>query len=615
MEKAKNFFSRNYKKIIIIASAAVVLIFAAVMIFLAVKGFSAANKRITVYKKDGKCVVRINDKEKIIADPAAADFKCDEENKRVYFLAGSAKSQELYDLYYVEIKKGEIIEPRLIDYGIEKEYYVASGNVYYLKFNSQNNTDDGCICSISDNKIETFSQNVKSVIALENSNEIYFTKMHSDTKVLYRYSNGTPTELCRDVTVVQGFNNGDKPHIIYEKPSAVNDSLRELYIAYSGSEPELICDSANKVMLDEYKAGGNLYYFTSASESISWSYVIADAYEETDKTITKPKRTDFFSFFGISTEYNEKLRAYQDKLVRDEIREALNETMEAGTFNAPVFTVYAYNSEGTFKVAENVDPGRVYTVSSFGEPKLVYESTNIFPSTTDMTELVAIAQKSTMDEVIDFAKSVVNNSIKSNGMALAACGESGCVSYPLTEYNNTKTVFSFSTEGDRLYALVKGAQAGRLSLYTNVLDAAQKPSDGVSVDTDVSAYKLNEDSIIYFKSDTGRGTGDVFSYNGKENTKLSNNAGTFTLDNDKNIIILKNYCDENDAPTVDLYTYKDGEEQLIGECVAESGYDFDKNGNAAFIRCGENGERKLCISCSGKVTEIADSVSEILLFE
>lgn len=194
MEKIRLFFQGNLKKILIICACAVVVLFGIIMSFLLIKGLNPSNNRILVYKKDGKSIVRIEDKERIISDIGAIDFKADEKNKRVFFRVSSASSQELYDLYYVENKNGDIIKPKLIDFGIKENYSVSNGKVYYLKVNPQSRTSDGCVCDVSENKISVFSDNVNEIITLKDSEQFYFTKMHSSNKVLYSFNNGTPKE-------------------------------------------------------------------------------------------------------------------------------------------------------------------------------------------------------------------------------------------------------------------------------------------------------------------------------------------------------------------------------------------------------------------------------------
>lgn len=612
-ETVGDFLNKNIKLIAGIMCGIVALLGIVIAVVLFAKNNSSVNDHTIVYRKGSEIIVRIEGKEVAIKDGEASNFKCDKENSRVFYTVNSASSQELFDLYYVEKKKGSISEPRLIDYGVESDYQIVSGNAFYLRYNKQNKTDDGCFCSIADNKIETFSENAESIVALSGSNEIFFTKMHSDSRVLYRYSSDSPKEVSRDVTSVNCYNDTENPHIIFEKKSAAGMNQSEVYIVYAEKEPELICDNAVSVMLDEYVPGGNLYFFTSGEENISWTYVIADEYAESDETITKPKRTDFFSFFGISREYNEKLREYEDKLVRDEIRDALNESMETGAFNAPIFIAYAYNSEGVHKVVENVDPSRVYSVSVSGAPKIVFESSKVIPAETDMAALVAVAQRSTMDEVIEYAKTVVNESVVSAGMALGVAGADKCESYPLDEYEKGSTLFSFSSDGNRLFAFVKSSQSERFNLYTNTLDENLKPSPEVTVDTGVSSYKFIDDSIVYLKNDVGKGTGDIYSYNGKS-TKLSNNAGAFNIDNENNILIFKNYSSSS-SPTVDLYIYEDGEEKLICKKVTESSYAFDENGEGIYISTDDGANKSLCFYGGGKAKEISDNVSEIILFK
>lgn len=583
-----------------------------VVVFQVVESFGAANNAIVVYKKDGSNVVRINGKEVVVTNTSAADFKCDSEAKRVFYTVDSAYADGLYDLYYIELHRSEIKKPQIIDYGVESIYEVVSGKVYYLKENEQAGAKDGCVCDIDDGKIEAFADNVESVMAMNGSNAVYFTKYHGENLVLYKYSSGSsPVEVCRGLNAVYRYNDCEKPHILYEKES---DSGNELYIAYAEGAPELICDNVYKVMYDEYTPGGNLYYFSSSNENISWSYVIADGYEESDKEITKPNREDFVSVFGVSAEYNEARRNYEDKLIRDEIRAALNETVEKGEFSAPIFTAFAYNENGSFKIAENVDPNRVYCVAPHGEPKIIFEGSEVESAVTDLGTLVDIAQRSTMAEVIDYARSVVSESVTLGGMSFAAYGSEGAVRYPLAGYDGSKTLFSFSDDGSRLFAFVRDSQGERLNLYTNSFDSALKPSEQVNVDTRITSYRFVGNSVLYLKADVGKNSGDVFSYNGTDGFKLSNAADAFTVENGQDIIILKQHADNNSHSTADYYIYAEDEEALIADDALVSSFMFSENGKAAFITDFDN-SGSLWIYRNGKTEAVTQGVSEIILFE
>lgn len=597
-------------RIILIVAAAVVVLAAAVILFVIFAGSSKPeNNSIVVYKTSGAIGVRIDGLEKSVTDSTASNFKCDEENNRVFYTVESSYADGLYDLYYIEKKRSEITEPKIIDIGIGESYDVVSGNIYYLKKNFSANAFEGCVCNVEENKIETFSGNVESVYALDGSDSVYFTKMHSNNRVLYKYENGTPSEICRDLMSIRCFNDGEKPHIFYEKKSQVHSGMTELYVVYSDGENQMICDNAYTVMYDNYASGGNLYYFTSSSESISWSYVISDEYSESDKTVERPKRDDFFAFLGISSEYNAALKLYQDKLVRDEIRTALNESVENGEFSVPVFNAFAYNVQGTFKIAENIDPKNVYSVSVFGAPKIIFESTEVLASETDMNTLVEIAQRSTMGEVISYARTVVAESVKSKGMAYAAYGENGAATYNLEGYDKTKTLFSFSRDGSRIFAFVRDSQGERLNLYTNSIGEGLKPSGTMGVDTGISGYRFSGDSVIYLKSDVDKISGDVYEYGGEKSVKLSNAANAFTVENYKDVIVLKNNDINSPRQTADYYICIDGEEKLIGSGIVVESFVYSDDGRAAYI----TSDGELCIFGNEESAVIRDNASEILL--
>lgn len=604
--------SKKVRISLLVAAALIAVVAVAVIISQLVAGSRPQNKSVLVFRRGGEIVVRIDGVQTVVSDTSAGGFKCDSESGRVFFTVDSSYSDGLYDLYYVEKKRSEIAEPRIIDYGIDENFDVVSGKVYYRKKNVQEGAYDGCVCNVSKNKIEAFSTNVEGIYPLDNCDEVYFTKMHGSNRVLYRYSDGAPSEISRDIRQILCYNKIENPHILYEKKSQANEDFTELYIAFAESEPELICDNTYSVLYDFYSPNGNLYYFTSSEESVSWSYVISDQYAESDKTVTKPQRNDFFSFFGISAEYNEALHEYQDKLVRDEIRDALNASMENGEFSAPVFTAFAYNSNGNFKLAENIDPQNVYTVSASGEPKIIFESTEIVKGNTDMNTLVGIAQRSTMDEVIEYARSIVVDSVKSKGMAFAAFGSEGAVSFELNGYDRQKTLFSFSRDGGRIFAFVRDTLGERLNLFTNSLDSQLTPSAQISVDTGISSYRLVGDSVIYLKTDVGKNTGDIYAYNGEKSIKLSNAASAFTVENSEDIIAIKSSGGDSAQPAGDYYICTQDGEELIGSDIVVSSFNFSEDKRAAFIT-GESGQ--LCVFKNGKSSSVTDGVSEIILFE
>lgn len=610
----KTFGKGKEKRIKFFITASVVAVAVIALFVICISFFSSfksVNKNIIVYKNDIGYVVRIGKIESVITDPDAADFKCDTENNRVFYTVSSSYSDGLYDLYYIEKNRSELTKPKIIDYGIEKGYIFNSGKIFYLKNNPQVGANDAFCCNFSDSVIESFSSNVESIYPINNSDTVYFIKLHGNERVLYKYSGETPIEVCRNISEIHLYNESENPHIFYEISSKIYNGMTELYRAESEGAPELICDNTYKVMYDEYSPDGNLYYFTSSKENISWSYVIADVYAETDKTIVRPKRDSFLSILGISVEYNEKLREYQDKLVRDEIREALNESVENGEFSAPIYTAFAYNSEGSFKITENINPDSVYTTAQYGLPKIIFEASEITKSSTDMATLVDIAQRSTMSEVIEYARSVVNNSIKPVGLKVAGCDRNVCYDYNLDGYDKLNTSFTFSQDGGRIFALVRDTAGERLKLYSCTLGSDLKPSTKVNINNGISSYYFIENSVIYLKSDIGKNTGDIYLFSGEENKKLSNAANALKIENKDYIIILKDYDSSSEIATADYYVINDYAEELIAENVIIDSFMIDKSDVVAFI---SDSDSALYVYSERECMRIADDVYDILLF-
>lgn len=613
--KKEKFSFKNLPKsariAIIAAAVSVVVLLVVVIVVIILKKDNIENNCIIVYRKGNECVIRIDDKETSLENDGADNFKADKNSKRVYYTVPSSQDTEYFDLYYVQLEKGEISKPTMLDNAIESTYEVINNNVYYLKYNTKTFADDGCVCDMNSKSITTFSSNVNGIYCL-NSSDVYFTKPDGENLALYYYTDETVEEISRNVTQLCSYAEAENPHVIYQTNTGEYQSASSLYITYAGESPELICDNANMVALDEYQPGGNLYYFTSSQESISWSYVISDQYSESDKNITEPKMLDYlWDFLGLKDGYDEAVLAYAEKTARDKIRKALDETAVNGGLVAPVFSVFAYDGSNTVKLAEGVDPSRVYSYAPYGEPKIVFEKTSIKQGETDIATLCEMSKRSGIEEVIAYAKSIVTECVESQGVAVAVSNAGSSLVYELKEYDKNRTVFRFSENGDNLFAVVSDNQGGKHSLYCNTFGASG-PATGTLVSANVksNSVAVNGEAVVYIIADTGKETGDVFSYEGGKNTKISNSASEFVIDESKNIFVIKNADVQDETVSGDYYTHFDGKEIEIGKDVLGSAFVSRADGSAAFV---EN--NKLMIYHNGETVEVSDGATQLLLYK
>lgn len=605
MSVAEN--KNGLKKGIIISSVVIVLLLLAVIVGLILAPGKPENSSVIVYRTADSTVIRIKDKEMAVNDSSASDFYCDEENKRVFFTVTSSSEDSLYDICCVDVIGSEISSPVIIDYAVRNVYHVLGDKIYYLKYNNRYDAFEGYECDLSSKVRRAFDTNVEGVYPFENG-VFYYTKRHGDSLSLYKSENSGSANalLLPNIQSVNFYNLCEEPHIYLESFNTEKSSKELWYASPSGENK--VCDNLYYANYDEYTPCGNLYYYTSSSSSLSWSYVISDEFVESDKEITKPRREDFESVNGISTAYNEEFIKYQDKLIRDEIRTAMNEMVEKYSFNAPVFTAYSVCGGKITKVCEDIDPSRVYAVADFGLPKLVYEKVALDTTSVDMATLVSIYPRNSFDDVISYAWSVVDGAVVSDGMCFACADESGCAEFRLEAFDKKSTVFSFSGDGSKLFSFIKdGSNTGARTVYCNTFGDDMMPSKEVTVSAGVTDYKITDDGIIYLKEDDGKSSGDVFAFDGKEPEKIANAASAFLLGGDGNVFSVKYNNSSSGAPSADYYLCSDGKEEQI--CTNANIFRFAKPDKSAFIISGE-----LFVYSRGKSASVATGVSDIVLF-
>ena len=229
-----------------------------------------------------------------------------------------------------------------------------------------------------------------------------------------------------------------------------------------------------------------------------------------------------------------------------------------------------------------------------------------------MSSLVDIAQRSSIEEVISYAQSVIDSSVRSLGITVSTYTPTGEISHKLSGYDKDKTVFALAQDGNRLFALVRDNVGDKLTLYSNGFNEKNVPSANNNIVTGISSYRFVENHIVYFKDDIQKNTGDIFAYNGDKTVKISNAASSFKVANESDIIILKNYNNASEAPTADFYLFVDSKEKSVEKDIIADSVIVSPNGNAVYL-VGE--KNVLEVYSKGKTSTVVDGVEKILFFE
>ncbi len=571
-----------------------------------------------VYKKDNVTVVNISGDKLTIDRSDCINIDYSEKTKRLFCLVPSAvagEGNEVYDLVYTEYdkQKSALKDLTIIDIGVAPEYFISDdGNfVYYRKYNGKDNAFEGTVCALDSNSITSFASNVNELFVFTSDNTVYFTRPHADSRVLYRFDGDKMSEICRNIVSVNLYNNCDNPHIIFE---SLNDDgySKSLFIADTDGN-ELISDSVAAVLYDEYLPHSNLYYFSSDSQEVSWSQIISDNYLESDEALERPVREDYVSVYGgTASGYIEALEAYQDKMIRDEIRQSLDTSFADGTLIAPIYTAYAYTGEEIYKLADSVNPEYVYAAEAYGTPRIIYESTVIEGEITDISTLVNIAARSDLDDVIAYACNLIGSAVLSEGLVVSCAGAAEPYSCSLEDFNKSTTLFNFFGDSGDFFAFERD-KTGDTSITFNSVNPDTAKLESVSVEKNASSYCLFDDELVYLTLDVGKNSGDVYSFSNGKKIKIFNAANAFFRRGD-GIITVKNYTDNNGKAVAEYYLIKDGEQQLLSNNVLTDSFFTDSDMNAVFLRQTEF-STELILYGNGSFETLDTDVEEILVFK
>lgn len=571
-----------------------------------------------VYKKDNGTVVNINGNKLALERSDCMNIDYSERAKRLFCLVPSAvdgDGNEIYDLVYTEYDKqtSALKELTIIDIGVAAEYFLSDdGNfVYYRKYNGADKAFEGTVCSLDNNSITCFASNVDALYVFTSENTVWFTRPHADSRVLYCFDGETMSEICRNIVNVNLYNNCDKPHIIYEALNSDGFS-KSLYVAdRDGSD--LVSDTVAAVLYDEYLPQSNLYYFSSDSQEVSWSQIISDNYRESDEALERPVRDDYVSVYGgTATGYIEALEAYQDKMIRDEIRQSLDTSFANGTLIAPIYTAYAYTDDGIYKLADSVNPEYVYAAEAHGTPRIIYESTVIEGEIADISTLVNIAARSDLDDVIAYACNLIGTAVLSEGLVVSCAGDVEPYSCTLEDFDKGSTLFSFFGDGGDFFAFERD-KTGDTSITYNHVNPDNAKLESISVEKSASSYCLFDDELVYLTLDVGKNSGDVYSFSNGEKNKIFNAANAFFRRGD-GVITVKNYTDNNGKAFAEYYLIKDGEQHLLSNNVLTDSFFTDSDMNAVFLRQTED-STELILYGNGSFETLDTDVEEILVFK
>ncbi|MBR5273483.1 MAG: zinc ribbon domain-containing protein [Clostridia bacterium] len=460
------------------------------------------------------------------------------------------------------------------------------------------NEEDGTLVKIDTNVIEfEFSENGKKVIYkkvgvtegvgrlyyFDGSNSygiadnVYDYRVNSDFTVAF-YTKHTDGQIISLYEVKL-----KKP----EKSNKICDNVEEItsfgdnvvYVAKVGGEQYIYSKEYGKDPTELGKGKSvkiekvfeDAVYYSEATEmTLSTKTVIADNMAESDAAITEPKPEDFENVF----DYDEALKRYDEKLLRDNIRKYFEEN----PIKVSVYNLYVYKNGQT-----TVIDGTVSSIVDYcKDGSVIYVKMSSNLEKTNITDY---------DYGYDLEKEIIKKFAKSGVLCVHKADNT---KISVTDENVPHTFEGAVVSGDYIYYIAKKSvlfcyntgtkEITELSsdvseLVTtdnpNVLYAVYNYKTAINLSTvyrvtkaemqfivdDAVNYSIIDDSnIIYVKCEQGKDYGTLYLNTNKKNVEIDSSVYAYRViaRNVDSILYFKNFTEQSGyTPKADLYWYKD----------------------------------------------------------
>ncbi|MCR4614993.1 MAG: hypothetical protein K5756_02445 [Clostridiales bacterium] len=528
---------KNKKKIIIPVICALVVCVGIVVLFAALKSDPKepvfnADEYAFAYTKNGVMHIASYLSKSELEGGDESEIRFSTDRKIVAFSKVHESNRQGNDLYFCNIRNNEELSAGgvKIDSSVVKFYITRDGeHIIYTKA-KEKQTDAYCY-SVKDRSAVKLDSGIRDFyIPEDRSDHFFYTKSNGASTTVYRYvfDSKKPEELLKGVGKIT-FMSDEKDTSLFAEVSSEKEGLVDIYQLLREGGAQKLVSEALSVFYDDFLPGGNLYFMrysdndgTDEAEKHSFDSVIIDDKAEADAALVQPNLDDYqlVSFFGIKTydyvKYNIDKKAYDEKLERDKIREALKEGVAKDVINNGQCTCFAYSMETNTETAvcENVSAGSIVALNKKGAPKVVFTKFRVEkqeepePITIDEAVTASKAFGGTLEE---YLKSLVPETIIPDGLVLSVNTGDKPGEEEIKDYSSEKAALFFIDNGNKLIAVVRDDVGEKCSM---VCMTVSDEGIGVinSVDNNITKVIPLEHGCYYLRVNSGRDEGDLYYY-------------------------------------------------------------------------------------------------------
>lgn len=538
--------NKKAKKLITsVVSLAIVISIIAGGIALLIRSGANESPVHAVYTSEGKNEILLQNS-KTYSLSEAEDVKVSEDGMMLYYSIVTSSETGKFDLKVVDISKKESLEKEgyYVDRGVDEGWKINSDGSFLCYTKTEEGMKNCYVYDAEEGKHELIATNVEEAFLPESGDVVYFTRRISSIYSLHRARVGENSQnVASDISYVAFFDSDNGFEVLYTVETG-NDQEIDIYSITDLEMPKTVCEDVSEVYINDYEVNGNLYYFKKNTSSVDWRDFINDPYYEKDATLERPSEGDYMKNVGFIFDryvvdynaYNAAKKVYDAKLLRDEIREELD-NVDFGVAMEKTYSCFVYNGKSK-ELASGISLDSILCYSTHGTPRLLYAKSVLqVEEQIEMDDLVKLAKKENATAAADYVVELAGSTDELSDESIYAWYDSSKVNeFDFEKYNLKRAKFIF---GPKDYVFV--VSGGKL-YYNEITE--KEVIDAELVDSDVSSFEYKNGYVYYTKEDEAGNTSLYrFSVSEGKQHLADNLYDYFVVDDDYVLLLSRQQAD------------------------------------------------------------------------
>lgn len=503
-----------------------------------------------------------------------------EDGKWVCYTENAQDASGKKDLYLFDATHDS--KPLLIAHGVgEKVQITANGTcVLYTKQNEHSGEEESCIFQREKEKITVFAQDADEVFAEPSGERLFYTLKQDGKSNLYTYRISRKQSEClaQDVALLRMFFSDGECELFYQCQTTDGNAV---YRVTQGKMPEMLAANIIEILFDDYQIGGNLYFLRSSAQAQwDWRQVLGDRNRLTDQGIQEPQRKDYPAIYSFDEAYEKAWERYEQKLLRDSIRTALDEAVKTLPTLQDIADLYVYHDGSVVLLQEGIVPQQLLALSTGGAVQAVLRELTVQESGVDIQSLSPQADQTPQSCALELLK---QNITFSEPLLLQA--NFSLLRRSLPDASDTQFVFSKS--GNYLFAAQKEEKGKANTLYCYDANGDVR---AIQKCIGVTQYVVDGETVYLLIPQAGESAGILFSLSDGELQQLATGVYQFYCHGEAGVLLLSHY-QNNLQPTVTLSLYHKAQIFPVDEGVTLESIRSCGAGGIAYLKhaAGKNG--------------------------